>query len=97
MSEILEIEEHLADTVCAIVHLNRKLALSPDDFLLRLNIESIFKRFDKLEAEFMDVARQKDGPYGHRGSLAVRKWRATLSMIPEFHRPLAKAVTGNNQ
>jgi hypothetical protein len=52
MSEILELQHKLQDTSAAIAQLERAIAANPSSEALRLNLESVTKRFNVLESEF---------------------------------------------
>ena len=56
MSELLELSHRLQDTSSAVAQLERALAKHPDSPALRVNLESVSKRFDQLQAEFNELA-----------------------------------------
>ena len=56
MSELLELNHRLQDTSSAITKLELALAKHPDSPVLRLNLESVWKRFDQLQAELDEFA-----------------------------------------
>ena len=56
MSELLELNHRLQDTSSVIAKLELALAKHPDSTALRLNLESVWKRFDQLKAEYDEFA-----------------------------------------
>lgn len=58
MSELLELQHKLQDTVSTIAQLERELAQNPDSLGLSLTLESVVKRFDELQADFQDLAKR---------------------------------------
>ena len=59
MSELLELQYKLQDTVSQMTQLERSVAQSPDSLGLRLSLQSVVKRFDELQGDFQDLADQK--------------------------------------
>ena len=59
MSELLELQRKLQDTVSTITQLERSLAQEPGSLGLRLTLESVEKRFDELQTDFKDLAYQQ--------------------------------------
>ncbi len=56
MSEILELQHKLQDTSATISQLERALIANPESPALRLNLDSVVKRFKSLESEFNALA-----------------------------------------
>ena len=95
MSELLELQHKLQDTASTITELERALSVEPDSLGLRLNLESVVKRFDELQAEFQDLADQKaldvcsyrlfkesgEGPSLRGFSGALHEFQATFSAL----------------
>ena len=59
MSELLELQHKLQDTVSTIAQLEGSLARNPDSLGLSLTLESVVKRLDELQADFQDLADRK--------------------------------------
>ena len=59
MSELLELSHRLQDTSSAVAQLERALAEHPDSPVLRVNLESVSKRFDQLQTEFNEMADRR--------------------------------------
>ena len=59
MSEILELQHKLQDTSATIAQLEQAIAANPTSDILRLNLESLSKRFDILDAEFKTLAARR--------------------------------------
>ena len=58
--ELLELSRKLQDTRSAIAQLKRALAEHPDSPALKVNLESVFKRFDELHADLQDYYVQRE-------------------------------------
>ena len=52
--ELLELRRKLQDTRSMIAQLKRAIAEHPDSLALKVNLESVFKRFDELHADLQD-------------------------------------------
>ena len=59
MSNLLELQNKLQDTTSTIAHLERRVGQDPNDVLLRLSLESLVKRFKKLQSEFNEITRRQ--------------------------------------
>ena len=96
MSELLELSHRLQDTSSAITQLERALAEHPDSPVLKVNLESVVKRFYELQADFQNLADQKaldvcsyrffkegadDGPSLRGFSGALQEFQAAFSAL----------------
>ena len=54
MSELLKLNHRIQDTSSVIAKLELALAKHPDSTALRLNLESAWKKFNQLQAEFYE-------------------------------------------
>ena len=59
MSELLALRNRLQETSSAITHLERSLAQNPDSPVVQFNLESVVRRFEQLESEFVGLADRK--------------------------------------
>ena len=59
MSALLELSDKLKETSAALSHLERALAEHPESPALRINLASVSKRFEQLQADFHNLADRK--------------------------------------